>query len=507
MKQKRWIGCIGLFLLIAGCTITSPVSLPSPTVIPPQTLVPTQSLPISSNPSPTNIYPQITQTVTQLVPSPTPVTPPPKNIILIIVDTLRADHVSAYGYTRNTTPNLDTFFGSQGVRFNRVISTAPWTCPSVAAMLTGRTPTSLGTTYATRSHSVPQNANTLAEYLKDKGYDTAGFVSTYCNKARLGFSQGFNYYDDQLTDQPSSDKARAADINKHAMQWLDNTWLPQSKGETPLFLFLYYFDPHAWYDPPSPYDTLFDNDYIGKLTPAVYKDGEDTISGKIVPTDRDIHHLLAMYDGEISYWDAYLGEMMTFLQNHHLLENSLIILTSDHGELFGEYGGWAHGSSLKEELLRVPLLMRYSGVIPPGTSVQSTVQNYDLMPTILDWAGVTLPGDLQAISLRALAMGAPDDIKRSVFSEVDAITDKKDVLYWTAPRISSRSIENNGWKLVHFLNRPDLDELYLVQPSSLYERENQIELEPDRAQILLQYLSGWFGITFLPVYELISMIK
>ena len=147
-----------------------------------------------------------------------------------------------------------------------------------------------------------------------------------------------------------------------------------------------------------------------------------------------------------------------------------MLVTSDHGESLGEHGKWTHGSSLYEEVLRVPLLMRYSGVIPAGVVVESPAQNFDLTPTILDWAGVALPQDLQALSLRSAALGETSAPQRQLFSEVDALLDKKNALYWAAPRISLRMVEQGDWKLLHYLEQPQLDELYLLQPSSLYEQ-------------------------------------
>jgi arylsulfatase A-like enzyme len=297
-----------------------------------------------------------------------------------------------------------------------------------------------------------------------------------------------------VTDHPTSDKARAVDINAHAIEWLQNSWLPQARNGQPLFLFLYYFDPHVWYDPLPPYDTLYDSDYSGWLTPAVYRDSQDAVAGKITLSERDLQHLIALYDGEITYWDTYFGQMIAFLDENHLLDNALMLVTADHGESLGEHGKWTHGSSLYEEVLRVPLLMRYSGVIPAGVVVESPAQNFDLTPTILDWAGVALPQDLQALSLRSAALGETSAPQRQLFSEVDALLDKKNALYWAAPRISLRMVEQGDWKLLHYLEQPQLDELYLLQPSSLYEQENLILSEPHRAEQLLQDLNNWFDL-------------
>ncbi len=277
------------------------------------------------------------------------------------------------------------------------------------------------------------------------------------------------------------------------MSWLQNKWLPNSSGK-PLFLMLYYFDPHAPYKPPAPYDTLYDPSYAGTLTGDVYLTGEDTIRGKIVPDSRDIEHLKALYDGEIKNWDDRLGEMLAFLQDQHLLDNTLLVVTSDHGEMFGEHALWTHGNDVYEEVLRVPLLMRYTGVIPAGTVSEAPAQNFDLMPTILDFAGIPPRKDVQATSLRPQAQGAPGDAQRPLFSEVDALNDPSQTLYWVAPRISERSIEQAGWKLIDHLGFPDQNELYNLNPASLYETENLIQSQPDLVQQLLSSLRSWFHI-------------
>jgi arylsulfatase A-like enzyme len=358
-------------------------------------------------------------------------------------------------------------------------------------MFTGRKPSSLGVSFKSYDPSIPQKAKTLAEYLRTAGYYTAGFASTYCVKGRLGFSQGFDYYDDSLTDRPTSNKAQAAEMNSLALEWMNNTWLPGSNGK-PLFLMLYYFDPHVYYNPPAPYDTLYDSLYTGTLTAEIYQNGQDAITGKIQPTRRDVEHLIALYDGEISYWDANLGRMLAYLQDHHFMDNTLVVVTSDHGETFGTHGKWTHGSSLYDEVLRVPLFMRYTGVIPPGSVSDAPAQNADLMPTILDFAGLPLPADLQSMSLRPQAQGLPGAADRPLFSELDGVTDPRHVLYWIAPRVSQWSIEQDDWKMIHYADQADQDELYELNSGSIYETENLIQNQPDRAQKLFELLSAWF---------------
>jgi arylsulfatase A-like enzyme len=416
------------------------------------------------------------------------------HVILIIVDALRSDHVSAYGYGRATTPNLDALVADQGIHFQNATTTSPWTCPANAAVMTGRNPSSLGVSWENTANSIPEQEHTLAEYLHQAGYYTAGFANTYCVKGQLGFDQGFDLYDDSLSSHTSSNKARAEQVNLGVMNWLSNTWTTQLSGTRPLFLFIYYFDPHTWYDPLPPYDTLYDATYTGTLTAAVYRDGQDVVSGQITPTARDVEHLIALYDGEITYWDTYLGQMLAYLQDIHLLDNALVAITADHGELFGEHERWAHGNSIYEEVVRVPLLLRYTDVISPGLIVETPVQNMDLLPTILDLIGLPVPDNLHGFSLRSLVTGGSSHVARDTFSEVDALNDPSHSLYWIAPRTDIRSIRNAKWKLIHHVGQWDADELYLLQTSSPYETDNLLLVEPDRARELRQELLDWFDI-------------
>jgi arylsulfatase A-like enzyme len=416
------------------------------------------------------------------------------NVILVIVDSLRFDHVSANGYLRPATPNLDAWVASQGVSFQDATSPSAWTFPASAAMITGQSPFRLDASWD--NTTLPADVTTLTEYLHEAGYYTAGFVSSTFLFTGRGFARGFDKYDDSVAFHPNSYQGVAGELGNLVLNWL-TMWTQQAWSQ-PLFIFLYYFDPHTWYYPLAPYDTLYDPTYSGTLTPQVYRDSQDVVSGLIVPTQRDIEHLLALYDGEISYWDAQLGQVFSQLQSEQLLDDALIIVTSDHGEAFGEHEKWMHGNCLYEEVLRVPLIMRYSGVIPPGTRVSAPVQNMDLMPTVLDWLSIPIPADLDAVSLRSLAEGSASTMARDVFGELDGVNDPSHWAYWNAPRDHLRCVKRDGWKYIHHMNRSSVDELYQLDPNSIYETDNLIVSEPAQAQELRQAVLNWFGI---PPYQ------
>jgi arylsulfatase A-like enzyme len=417
------------------------------------------------------------------------------NVIFIMVDALRADHVSAYGYERPTTPNLDAFMAG-GARFAEATTPSSWTFPSNASMLTGRMPRRLRMNdWASLSAAVQPEELLLAEALRNGGYRTVGFVNNFFLDQQFGFAQGFEHYERLVSSE------MAADLNAMAFIWLDAN--RPTLGNQPLFLFMYYYDPHTWYDPPPPYDTLYDPNYTGPLTPDVYQHGYDVVSGAIAPKARDVRHLLALYDGEITYWDHHLGQFLSRLAAEGLLNNSLVIVTSDHGQMFGEHDKWVHRNSLYEEVLRVPLFIYFPSVAPAGATIETPIFTADLMPTILDLVGLPVPPRLDGKSLRPLLEGKPGALAgRPIYAEMESETNPNSLGYWIAPRYDLRSMKADGWKYVLEVNNPAGDALYKVRPNSLYEAANAIADYPQKANTLHKGIYDWFLIptefNFLP---------
>lgn len=417
------------------------------------------------------------------------------NVIFIMVDSLRSDHVSAYGYGRDTTPNLDAWVAAQGVRFTEATAPSSWTYPTNAAILTSHTPSSIDVVYGDMNGRLPEAETLLAEYLHEAGYATAGFVSAFWVWERFGFNQGFDHYVHTRGD-------RADEVNQLAMTWLDDNWTAVQAAGKPLFLYLYYFDPHTYYDAPPPYDTLYDSTYTGTLTAAAYAHGEPVVSGVIVPTARDVEHLIALYDGEIRYWDEQMGQMFAYLDGLGVLDNSVIVVTSDHGQMFGEHGKWVHRNSLYEEVLRVPLLLRYPGVVTADTAVSAPVQGMDITPTILDLLNLPVPDHMQGDSLVPLLQGDTWPADRPIYSEMDSVTDPAHPAYWIAPRTDLFAVKQAGWKYVHALGGRSDDLLLQVGDSSVYEGPNEIAAEPEKAAALYDDLVRRFNLPteflFLP---------
>ena len=420
---------------------------------------------------------------------------PRPNIILIVVDALRADHISSYGYERPTTPNLDAFMAG-GARFAEATSASSWTFPSNATLLTGRMPRRIRMNdWASLTARVPAEELTLAEALKSNGYQTIAFVNSFFVDKQFGLNQGFDHY------QRLSPSGPAAAINELAFDWLDAN--PAAGQSQPLFLFMYFYDPHTWYDPPAPFDTLYDSTYTGSLTPEVYQHGEKVVSGEIVPTARDVEHLIALYDGEITYWDQHFAQFINRLSAEGLLNNAVVVLTADHGQMFGEHGKWVHRNSLYEEVLRIPLYVRFSGVVPPGTVIDTPVFNGDVMPTVLDLAGLPVPSGMDGGSLKPLLLGISNAMAdRPIYAEMEAETDPDSLGYWIAPRYDLRSVKDDDWKYVMQIDNPQGDALYQIDTESVFEGQNLIASFPTKAGALSVKLHDWFKLPtdfgFLP---------
>ena len=423
------------------------------------------------------------------------------NIIFVVVDSLRADHVSSYGYERETTPNLDSWVADQGVLFTDVTAASSWTNPSNGSMLTSHNPLSIDTIWSDYDRRIPEDEVLLAEYLHNAGYKTAGFVSNYWMRANFGYDQGFDFYQNTTGE----DARRAFAINEMATTWLDSNLGVLESGDQPLFLYLYYLDPHSWYDPPSPYDTLYDSTYTGTMTAEIFGHGQDVVAGNLVPTERDIEHLLALYDGEIAHWDFYLGQMFDYLKANKFLENSIIVVTSDHGEMFGEHGKWVHANSLYEEVLRVPLLFSYPAEVSAGKVFSAPVHMMDITPTIMDMVDIPVPDHMQGQSLLPIMQGGAAPDSRPIYSEMPGETDPTSDPYWIAPHANLFSVKQDGWKLIHTQQAHEKDELYVVQESSIYEQDNLVSQEPEKASALFQLLEGDLEVPveflFLPLLE------
>ena len=327
------------------------------------------------------------------------------NVLLIILDTVRAANLSLYGYGRETTPNLKTF-ATGGVRFDQAFSAAPWTLPSHASLVTGRWPHELTADWVT---PLDGQYPTLAEFFTRHGYLTGGFVANVGYVAReFGMARGFSHYQDypitvatilqsssigrkidrsqQLRKLVRSDqhmvRVPAPTINGGLLDWLDEN------GKRPFFAMLNYYDAHGPYLPPAPYDRMFDP----KGRPNNYSALHRYLSrpSPTPPAAAMIEREMAQYDGALAYLDHELGDLFRELERRGMLNNTIVIVTADHGEEFGEHGVFDHGNSLYRPAVHVPLLIVAPGHAPAGTRVGAAVTLRDIAHTL---AELVTPGE------------------------------------------------------------------------------------------------------------------
>ena len=315
------------------------------------------------------------------------------NVVLVSIDSLRADHVGCYGYARDTTPFLDSL-AARGVRFETAVSTTSWTLPAHAAMLTGLQDVTHGV--LDNGLALSEGHRTLAEMLRAQGYDTAGFYGGPYLHPIFGFGQGFDVY--QSCMDPRIDLANPhPNPNEHATSHADVTgprtrravqeWA-DARGESddPYFLFLHLWDVHYDFVAPAEYvDQFIDPDYSGLV------DGRLMTNPAIHPgmSAADRAHVLGLYDAEIRFTDDVLKGIWADLEQRGMAENTLVVVTSDHGEEFFEHGQKGHNQTLFDEVVRVPLVVYWQGgEIEAGTTRPEQVQIVDIVPTVAFAAGM-----------------------------------------------------------------------------------------------------------------------
>lgn len=329
------------------------------------------------------------------------------NIVLFLVDTLRADHLGAYGYPKPTSPNIDAF-AREAVLFRDAHAETSWTRPTVASLLTGLSIRSHGV--LNLSKGIPDSARTIAESLRDRGYRTAGFTANAQVSGSFGFARGFEEY--QLLDRSA--------LHEQVLDWIDGV----ADGR-PFFLFAHYIDPHAPYDPDdvgyiahapdvdkaigeSAAVDAFNTEMIRLRREKSFRAAIDSV-GVAPATPIPVDQLRALYDAEIFTLDERFGEFLSSLRKRRLFDDSLIIFVADHGEEFADHGGLSHGQTLYQEQLHVPLIVRFPKGRFAGTAMTSVVRQIDVAPTILDLAGAIGESGHEGSSLVELIEQADPD--------------------------------------------------------------------------------------------------
>jgi arylsulfatase A-like enzyme len=309
-----------------------------------------------------------------------------RNVLLISIDSLRADHLGAYGYPRDTSPTLDRL-AAEGVRFEHALSPTSWTLPSHVTLLSGRAQHNHRTLMT--GDAIDASEELLAEVFSRQGYETAGFFSGPFLDPTFGFARGFSDYiscrsqrSERLPVLKSLISSHTDETNPLILAELE-AWLGR-RSDRPFFAFVHMWDVHYDYVPPEPYASMFDSGYDGPL------DGRN-IARKGFPLDaspEDVSHLVALYDGEIRYVDDTIDRILRMLDGAGLLRNTLVVVTADHGEEFLEHDGKTHQRTLFDEVVRVPLIFSAAAGLPGEGVVATPVSLEDVAPTILSLLGL-----------------------------------------------------------------------------------------------------------------------
>ncbi len=384
------------------------------------------------------------------------------NVVIYLIDALRADHLGCYGYHRPTSPRIDRF-AKEAVLFERAQAQTSWTRPSVASVFTGLMP---------QVHQVNDEEDalsdgvmTIAEYLLAAGYQTGGFISNSNAGPKVGFGQGFEVF---RHVGPRGEAVRSEVINDAAENWLDAL-----EEDRPFFLWIHAVDPHAPYMPPDDLRAEFaptvDDPELGSIPRVMNL----TLHPETM-SEQTIADLVSLYDAEIAANDRTFGALIDGLRSRGLYDDTLIILLSDHGEEFYDHGGWTHGKTLYAEQLDIPLIIRYPRS-KEGRRLPQIVQHVDILPTVLEAVGLPEPNDIEGIGLqRLLTVEGRESWVDRAFSSLDL------------RGRTGTSVMDGRWKMIRFHLRGagNLPMLF-DKEADREELSDLIAVLPDRAASLL----------------------
>ena len=377
----------------------------------------------------------------------TPAASPP-NILLIVLDTVRADAVGREWKQRPVTPQMDRI-ALEGWRFANAYATAPWTLPSHASMFTGLAPSQHG---AVHEHfTLGPEHPTLAEILARHGYATHGITSNPWVTAERGLARGFGRFEKAYSDVEAANDKGAARATQLAIDFIARA----SREDKPFFLFVNYLEAHLPYAPPDAgFEALgIEIDSLSRREFTI-EQAEEIIAGKRAASADELALARTLYLGEIAYQDQQLGKLLDALRKRNLLDETLVIITADHGELLGDQGLMGHEFSLSDDLLRVPLVLRYPPRLPARQTVTLPVSHLDLLPTVLDVLGESeIPVPLEGKSLLASEAISPERALIAEYSQPVTLLGQ----YWAARHpdfdseayaVSLRSLRKGTRKLV-----------------------------------------------------------
>ena len=359
-----------------------------------------------------------------------------KHVILISIDTCRADRLGCYGYRYARTPNIDAF-AEDSTLFENVVSTVPLTLPAHSSMMTGTIPPYHGV-HDNLGYQLGESNITLAEILKEKGYATGAVIAAFVLDSRFGLDQGFDYYNDRFDEEYNTigiAERKGGEVTGYGIKWLAEHY------KEPFFLFLHYYDPHQKYDPPEPFKvTLFDDDN-------------------------------SRYNGEIAYADHCVGQVIEKLKTLGIYDSTLIIITGDHGEALGGHLEMSHGYFIYQETMQIPLMFKV-----PGISGQLKVDDLsgvvDIMPTICSILNIDYPSGIQGKDLSQYC-------KRKITTKKDRHLYCESMTPTKSNCSSLLGVVNSRFKYIQ-APRPELYDLV----NDPHENNNLVEEQPQRARMM-----------------------
>lgn len=425
------------------------------------------------------------------------------NVLIYMIDTMRADHSSLYGYRRDTTPFLKKL-GASGVVFDDCQSQAPWTKPSIASLLTSLYSYTHG--IVNDYDTIPKGAATLAEQLRAAGYVTADITASPWAGKITGLQRGFDYAMEfpviqRLRNGAADRGTDSAAVNKAVFPWLE------SHRDEPFFLYVHTTDPHAPYRPPAGFEEKFANPAetpeFNRVYAALREKGQyggGTVVSREgcrkegVDPDRFIRRAIDRYDDEILFNDHSLELLVAKLKQLGVLDNTLLVVLSDHGEEFWEHGWTAHGQSLYQELTHSVFLMWNPKLLPQPRRVAEPVQLIDVMPTVLDLVGIKAPELIEGQSLAGLARGRPFHRRAPVMTSRYAHPHAKPNGFVPENRINTFAAVDADWKLIYRekgkevgLNRVELYD----RRTDRAETKNVAEAHPREVERMMTELGKW----------------
>ena len=401
------------------------------------------------------------------------------NVLLVVVDTLGAKHLGSYGgdahWRPAASPRLDQL-ARESVRFERAYSSAPWTQPSVASLMTSRMPSRHRV--QNLLDSLPEDERTLAEALSEGGYATHAVISHHLINQEFGFQQGF-------TETFDTDGVRGHDgitseiVTDRAMEVLDGA------GEDPFFLFVHYFDPHFLYHHHEDYDRT--SGYGGNLRPAMpvwqLRDVRELL------TPLDLEYVVGLYQEEVAYTDHHIGRLLDHLAATGLEDDTLVVFTADHGEEFMEHGWIGHTRNLYDDLIRVPLLVRLPGRIAPAV-VAEPVSTIDVAPTVLDLVlGSPFGPQAEGRALTATLLDGTTPERRALHAEVSFAPVTGDPARTKQKEAFMTAIVYGDQKLVHDLSTDEW--LHFRHGDDPGEDQNVYDAGAESSQALRARLEAW----------------